>query len=536
MNVREFIEKRVETFSEKVYLYFQDQEITYGELNRRANQLANGFLKLGMRKGDKVCLLLPNCPEFLYVWFGLNKIGAVMVPINPALREGELFYIINHSEAKAIVLQNSYREIFGKMKEECPGLRHIILCGDAVPETIHFHSWLEGQKEFLSPIALDEGDDAVYVYTSGTTGSPKGVMLSHRSYILAGEAYAYTVGIEPSDRVMTANPLFHINAQAYSVMGSMAAGASLVLIEKFSASKLWKQASHYRATKLVLLLALTHILYQRPISETEKDHVVEKVIAGGAPKGHFRDFENRFGVKLQTIYSLTESPFAIMSPKQGESKDGGIGLPMVHPNGSIQNEVKIVDPNGMEVSPFQVGQILIKNPAMMKGYFKDETLTSEVLRNGWLYTGDSGYRDGEGYFFFTGRMKEIIRRKGENISALEVESAIVRHPKVLESAVIGVSILSGLGDEEVKAYVILREGEDLPYPELIEFLSRELAPFKVPRYLEYRTELPKNPTGRVMKEVLKKERLDLTEGCYDREKQNERLRLRLSLRLRTNSS
>lgn len=368
MNLRESFERQVVRNREKVYLYFQDQKLTYGALDRKANQVANGFLELGIRKGDKVCLLLPNCPEFLYVWFGLNKIGA-----------------------------------------------------------------------------------------------------------------------------------------------------GLVLIDRFSASKLWEQARDYRATKLVLLLALTHILYQRPEAETDRGHLVKKVIAGGTPKGHFRDFEKRFGVRLQTIYSLTESPLAIMSPREEESKDGGIGFPMIHSKNSIKNEVKIVNQNGFEVPPYVVGEIVVRNPAMMKGYFKDEALASETIREGWLHTGDSGYRDEEGYFFFTGRMKEIIRRKGENISALEVETVINRHPKVLESAVIGVSSPSGLGDEEVKAYVVLKDGENLPYPELIEFISRELAHFKVPRYLEYRTDLPKNRMGRMMKEVLKQERSELTKGCCDRE-------------------
>ncbi len=517
MNIRELLEKQVKGNAEKVYLYFQDQEVTYRTLNQKSNQVANGFLELGIRKGDKVALLLSNCPEFLYVWFGLNKMGAVMVPINLALKEGEILYVVNHSEAKALVAQNAHRDFLEKFKKENPSLQ-IIMLGDPFPRGYHYESWVEKQKDSLPPVPVAEEEHAVYVYTSGTTGSPKGVMLPHQSYVLTGQSYAHMVGIEPEDRVMTANPLFHINAQAYSVMGSLAAGASLILIEKFSASKLWEQAKHYQATKLVLLLPLTHILFNRPVSEKDQEHSVEKVIAGGAPKGHFRDFEKRFGVRLQTIFSLTESPLAIMSPRESESKDGGIGIPMLLPDGAIKNEVKVINPDGMEVYPHTVGEIVIRNPAIMKGYFKDENLTSKTIHEGWLHTGDSGYRDEEGYFFFTGRMKEIIRRKGENISALEVEAVIHRHPRVLESAVIGIPSPSGFGDEEVKAYVVLKRDQCLAYSELIEFLSRELAPFKVPRYLEYRPDLPKNVMGRVMKEVLKQERSDLTKGCYDREK------------------
>ena len=517
MNIREFFEQQVKKSPEKVYLYFQDQEVTYRELDQRANQVANGMMGFGIRKGDKVCVFLTNSPEFLYIWFGLNKIGLIMVPINLSLKEREIAYIVNHSEAKAIFAQSIHHPLLERVKKECPNLQRIITIGNRIPGTIHFESWLPRQKEILNPVEIDEDDDAVYVYTSGTTGTPKGVMLAHQSYVLTGQFYAHMVGIESKDRVMTANPLFHINAQAYSVMGSIAGEASLVLIEKFSASKLWEQAKQYQATKLVLLLALTHILYNRPESERDRDHIVKKVIAGGAPKGHFRDFERRFGVQLQTIYSLTESPLAIMSPREGEPKDGGIGIPMLHPDNTLKNEVKIVNQKGEEVPPHTVGEIVIRNRAMMKGYFKDEGLSSETIREGWLHTGDSGYRDEEGYFFFAGRMKEIIRKKGENISALEVEAVINRHPKVLESAVIGVPSPSGFGDEEVKAFVVLKSGEHLVYPELIEFLSTELAHFKVPRYLEYRPDLPKNEMGRVMKEVLKQEKPDLTKDGYDRE-------------------
>ena len=517
MNIRAFLEQQVEKSLEKTYLYFQDQEVTYGELDRRANRVANGMLGLGIRKGDRISVFLTNSPEFLYIWFGLNKIGLIMVPINLSLKEREIAYIVNHSDAKAIFAQSIHYSLLERVKRECPSLQKIITIGNTIPGAIHFESWLPAQRERLDPVEIDEEDEAVYVYTSGTTGTPKGVMLTHQSYVLTGQSYAHLVGIESNDRIMTANPLFHINAQAYSVMGSMAGGASLVLIERFSASKLWEQAKQYQATKIVLLLALTHILWNRPESEKDRDHTVRKVIAGGAPRGHFRDFERRFGVQLQTIYSLTESPLAIMSPKGSTPKDGGIGIPMLHPDNTLKNEVRIVNQEGDEVSPYTVGEMVIRNRAIMKGYFKDKGLSSETIRGGWLHTGDSGYRDEEGYFFFVGRMKEIIRRKGENISALEVEAAINRHPKVLESAVIGIPSPSGLGDEEAKAFVVLKNGETLAYPELIEFLSKELASFKVPRYLEYRPDLPMNAMGRVTKEVLKQEKPDLTKDCFDRE-------------------
>ena len=516
MNIREFVEQSVRKEPQKTYLYFQDSEITYCHFNNNINKLANGFLRLGVSEGDRVCLMLPNSPEFLYSWFALSKIGAIMVPVNLAFREREVSYIVNHSEAKIFVCGADQLPIVTEIAKNCSSLKHIIFAGEErTPGLINIHELLEDNSEDLRWIDVDDEQPAAYVYTSGTTGWPKGVMLSHKTYVLTGQSYAFTVGISPQDRLMTPNPLFHINAQLYSTMGTLAANASLILLERFSASRVWEQTRRYQPNKLVLLLPTASILFVRPEAEAGTDNPVEKVIAGGAPKGHFRDFEKRFGVTLQTIYSLTESPIAIMSPLNEMSKDGGIGVPMRHPNPEFRNESKIVDQEGHELPPKARGEIIIKNPVIMKGYYKDPELTAEKFKDGWLYTGDSGYRDEEGYFFFAGRMGDVIRRKGELISAVEVEDVINSHSEVSYSAVIGVPSI--VGDEEVKAYVVLKSQESLPYDKLVQWCADRLAYFKVPRYIEYRDELTRNAVGRVVKSALKEEKEDLTQGCYDRE-------------------
>jgi acyl-CoA synthetase (AMP-forming)/AMP-acid ligase II len=265
------------------------------------------------------------------------------------------------------------------------------------------------------------------------------------------------------------------------------------------------------------VLASASILLSRPETREDDSNPVEKVIAGGTIKGRFREFEKRFGVTLQTIYSLTESPIAIMSPLDQVSKDGGIGIPMCHPDPGFKNEVKIVSKDGSEVPPMVAGEMIIKNPAIMKGYYKDPDLTAETIKDRWLYSGDTGYRDEGGYFFFVGRIKDIIRRKGEQIPTAEVEDVINSHPLVSYSAVVGIP--SSIADEEVKVYVVLKPGESLPYEELVQWCTARLADFKIPRYIEYRDDLPKNVLGRVMKEVLKQEKGDLTKNCYDREVQ-----------------
>jgi len=523
MNVRELLEKQAQKYPDKIFLYFEEEKITYQDFNLTVNRVANAFKKIGIDKGDMVAIMLPNSPEFLYTWLGLNKIGAVEVPINISFKETEIKYILQHSEAPAIVIHQEYYPILSTIKkDELPNLRNIIFYGDEgpPPESISFSTLLEEKSE-LEYFDISEEDAAACIYTSGTTDRPKGVLNSHKSWVLTGEAYAYTVGITSEDRIMTPNPLFHANAQVYSTMGSLAAGASLVLLKRFSSSRILEQARHYSATKMVLVQAVTPWVWNRPRREDDGDTLVKTMVAGNVPAEIYCDFEQRFQLKIQTIYSLTEAPFAIMGPREGTQprKSGGIGVPMEHPDPSIKNEVSIIDDTGAEVSRGKQGEIIIRNPATMIGYFKDTEKTPETKRDGWIHTGDIGYQDEDGYLFFVGREKEVIRRRGELISPLEIESAINSHPSVEESAVIGVPSGLGSGEEEVKAYVRLKPGETVSPQNIISWCTGKLAEFKIPHFLEFREDFPKSAIGRIQKSMLKQEKHDLILGGYDRVKE-----------------
>jgi len=520
MNIRELLQKQAEKYPDKIFLYFEEQEITYQNFNLTINRVANAFQKMGIDKGDMVAIMLPNSPEFLYTWMGLNKIGAVEVPINTGFKETEVQYILQHSEASAIVIHQDYYPILSRIKrEELPDLKNIIFYGDEDPPSgsIPFSALLDEKAE-LKEVAISEEDPAVCIYTSGTTDRPKGVLNSHRSWVLTGEAYAYTVGITSEDRVMTPNPLFHANAQVYSTMGSLLAGASLILLKRFSSSRILEQARHYSATKMVLVQAVTPWVWNRPRREDDGDTPVKTMVAGNVPAEIYRDFEQRFQLKIQTIYSLTEAPFAIMGPREGTQprKPGGIGVPMEHPDPSIKNEVKIIDDTGAEVPSGRQGEIIIRNPATMIGYFKDPEKTAETKKDGWIHTGDIGYQDEDGYLFFVGRKKEVIRRRGELISPTEIESVINSHPSVEESAVIGVPSGLGSGEEEVKAYVRLKPGETVSPQDVISWCTGKLAEFKIPRFLEFREDFPKSAIGRIQKKLLRAKKQDRTDGCYDR--------------------
>jgi acyl-CoA synthetase (AMP-forming)/AMP-acid ligase II len=520
MNIPELLEKQAAEQPAKVYLYFNDQTITYKEFNLTANRVANAFRKMGARKGSMAAIMLPNCPEYLFAWMGLNKLAAVEVPVNTNFKGAELKYILQHAEVTVLVIHESFYPFAKELQgPELPKLKHIVYLGtgEAPGGTIPFETLLNESSDFKGEDISDD-DPAVCIYTSGTTDRPKGVMNSHRGWVLTGQSYAYTVGITESDTVMTPNPLFHANAQVYSTMGSLAAGASLVVLEKFSGSMILDQARRYHATKLVVVQAVTPWIWNQPVKENDGDNPVRTMVAGNVPQEYYFDFEKRFNLKIQTIYSLTEAVMAVMGPREGTQprKPGGIGVPMGHPDSSVKNEVIICNESGQEVPPGERGEIIIRNPAVMIGYYKDRAKTAETKEDGWIHTGDIGYRDADGYFFFVGRGKDVIRRRGELISPAEIEAVVNGYDKVAECAVIGVPSGLGTGEEEVKAYVRLKEGMTASPAEIVDWCTGKLGEFKIPRYVEFRIEFPKSAIGRIQKNTLKKEKSDLTEGCYDR--------------------
>ncbi|MCA1990291.1 MAG: AMP-binding protein, partial [Desulfarculus sp.] len=328
-----------------------------------------------------------------------------------------------------------------------------------------------------------------------------GVMHSQANYLRTAAAFAATARLVPGDRLLTCNPLFHVNAQFYSLLGSLQAGATCILMEKFSGSRLWDWTRQYQANKLVLLLALTTILWGRAPMADDADNPVELVVAGGAPKGHYHDFERRFGVKLQTLYSLTEAPLAVMGHPDEPCTEGAVGRPMLTP---VQepNRVRVLDERGFEQTPGEAGEIAIQNAALMRGYFNDPEASAKAMPDGWLRTGDRGVMDDQGRLYFLGRAKDVIRVKGENVAAVEVEQALASHPAVDEVAVLGVETDDSAGEQSILACVVWREGRAVEWTELADHCRARLADFKVPRLWQAQDDLPKNAMNRVVKNRL----------------------------------
>lgn len=510
------MEKAAVKNPDKVFLYFEDEQVTYKEFDARVNQRANYFLQAGLEKGDTAAILLPNCPEFLYNWLALAKIGAVMVPINTAYKGMEAQYVLNHSEARLLVSNAELLKHTGIMSKQTEHLQEIVSVDTAPNAEVGILAQLAARlPETLPPCEISKDDMATILYTSGTTGPPKGCVLPQEFYTVTGRQFTEFNAIDANDRVMTFLPLFHMAAETTTTMGTLIAEASMVLIDRFSATKFWDQVRKYRPTLFSYIGAVLSILEDLPESSEDRTHSIRRCFGGGATKELTEMAERRFNITVVEGYGSTEDGLVLSNYyKNGQRRVGSIGKP------APGRAAKIVDDAGNELPPGQKGEIAISGGPMMLGYFKDPVATAEVMKDGWFYTGDNGYMDEDGFVYFSERKKDIIRRAGENISSAEVENVIRSHPGVLDVAVVAVP--DKIRKEEVKAYIMLRTGETeatVPPTEIVAHCSERLAYFKVPRYIEYRTtDFPRTLTNKILKHELKKEKADLTEGCFDREK------------------
>ena len=370
-------------------------------------------------------------------------------------------------------------------------------------------------------IADDLTPDDIFInmYTSGTTAMPKGVMLSHQNIISGGHSMMWAAGFTCKDRTMSGLPLFHANALFYSCVGSMVFGGSFLLLDKMSPSTYLKTAKEYNVTHFTFGSPMAAIMLAQPEDPSDSINPVRVVLCPGGPPEVVEKWRNRFKIEIVTGFALTECACVSVTPISGPHpvKLGSIGW--AAPSLPYPAEVRIVDENGNDTHVGVVGEIIVKGPALTRGYFKDPEKTAESIRNGWFYTGDGGYRDEDGCFWYTDRLKDMIKPKGENVASVEVEGIIAAHPKVADVAVIGV--MDPVTGEEIKASIVLKEDEtaDTVNPEeLVKWCQEHLARFKVPRYYEYRdTPIPRILAGtKISKKDLRKEKADNpTAGCYD---------------------
>ena len=514
----EFLEIVTSANPDKVFVEIAGQHITYGQFMRRCRAAATMFQRMGIGHGDRVCIFLPNVPEVLYTWFGLALIGGITVTINTAYRRDEMAYILNNAEASALVAHDSLMDVATAAADNAPGVRHrLAVGGESTPDGWQSYAGLLNDAPQLTGLPdVSPTDISMLQYTSGTTGNPKGVMVTHQMYVSAGQGFAQWTQATSDDRFFTCLPYFHANAQYYSTMGTLASGATLVVQDRFSASRFWQQVRDARATVVNFIGMMMPVLSKNDPSPDDADNPVRLFYGSPAFAPDFlSDFEQRFGTDIIVGFGMTETCYGTIESIRGERRPNSSGLPRQHPDPRFSNTVRIVDDDGLPVPNGQPGEITILNPATMPGYWRNEEQTALSLRDGWLFTGDLGWLDDDNYLYFVDRKKDVIRRRGENISSQEVEDVIKRHERVLDCAIIAVP--SELGEDEVKAYITPRPGESVEPAEVIYWCAEHLAYFKVPRYIEVRDELPRTPSLRVRKDVLRQEREDLIAGSFDRE-------------------
>jgi acyl-coenzyme A synthetase/AMP-(fatty) acid ligase len=510
MQSHELMDYWSQELPEKVYLYYEDEEISFKTLNQRVNSAAWHFRSLGIQKGERVGIFMVNSPDFLYAWFGLNKIGAVMVPVNTGFLQNETKFILNDAGCRGIICDEKFLEnVVMPSVQHSPSVEWVAIReGSAIDGVLSFKDFIAHNKS-VETVHWPNEDLAAILYTSGTTGKPKGVMCPFRYYSTIGHTSASYLNLTPDDRLLTILPLFHMNAQTTSAMGSLFFGASLIMLTGFIPATFWQLINRYKATIFNYLGLMFPFLEMMPVTPEEQNNPVRFVAGAQADPKKIPEYEKRWGLSIIELYGMTEVG-GTCNPLDAK-KIGSCGIPLPG------HELQIIGDKGQALPPGEIGQIIVRGPSMTLGYWNNPEETAAIYRNGWVHTGDVGYLDSEGYLFFVGRTKDIIRRSGENIAAVEVENAVMEHPKITEAAAIPVP--DPIRDEEVKIYVVLKPGETpetVPPQEIVDWCAQRMAKFKIPRYVEYIHSLPKTTTFKVKKIVLIDEKPDLTVGAWDR--------------------
>jgi crotonobetaine/carnitine-CoA ligase len=426
------------------------------------------------------------------------------VPVNPEFGVQEARYVLHHAGVSGVLASEHTIDI---AREACQGLASkpwFVLLDGRRRDLPALHEAIERAPDVRLPEGISADAACLIVYTSGTTGFPKGAMHSQRSFVTGGEAFVQRVHLQDDDRVMIVLPLFHINALFYSVAGTLAAGASMAIVPRFSASTFWQTAVETGATEVNIIEAIGTILKNRPRSEFRAEHGIRKVY--GVRESMAETFRNDFGIPhLIGGYGMTEIPGVTCNPFEGPQKPGSMGPIGRHPDPTRPwAECRVVDDEGRDVGVGEVGELVVKTPIIMQGYFRDPEQTKGAFRDGWFLTGDLVRRDEEGYFYFVSRKMDIIRRRGENIAGAELDRVVGAHPAVHEAAAIAVP--SELGEDEILVALVPKSGHSVSAEEIAQWCRERLAPMKVPRVVAVVDTLPHTPTHKVAKAVMRSDR------------------------------
>jgi crotonobetaine/carnitine-CoA ligase len=503
-----FLATRVARVPAKEALVFEGRRWSYLELEQDILRARAWLRARGVRPGDRVGVLSANHPSTVILMFALASLGAIMVPANPAYTAAEARYVFQHAGISGLVVSPETLTVARQAAVETGTTPWLVLNEPATDDTAPVFADLLRQQTLDAGFA-DTGANAdataLIIYTSGTTGFPKGVQHGQRGIVITGESFVGRLHLQNEDRVLCVMPLFHINALMYSLCGAIAAGATVVLARRFSASSFWRTVGEERVTEVNLVPAVANILLDRPRTEYVPGHALTKIFVAPATERLIKALEAEFAVEhVIECYGMSEIPGLFANPFEGPRKVASMGRLSPHPDPAIARPlVKVVDENGDPVEGDRVGQLLVKTPTMMQGYYNAPDLTQAAVRDGWFETGDLVWRDADGFYFYAGRLKDMIRRRGENISGLELDRELARHPDLVEVAAIAVP--SPLGEDEILIVAVAREGSGLDERALGSWACARLSATKQPRYVVFVPSLPHTPTQRVEKYKLRRD-------------------------------
>lgn len=508
-SVRELLETRAAERADCECLLSEADELVlnYRGFDNSVNRAANLLMSRGIRKGDRVSLFLTNRVEYLLFYFACFKIGAWAGPINALLKPPEARFVLENSEAAVAVTEPALLPTLAEASAPVAALREIILVGETPAPVNHssrkpvidYSREVVSQPEQLDPVAVSPSDEAVIIYTSGTTGKPKGVLLTHGNLLANAREIAAWLRLKREDRSLMIMPLFHVNALMTTGLAALWAGGSIVLAPRFSASRHWERVARYGVTyfgSVATMLSLLNNTHPRGVPAGVDVSSLRFALCGSAPVPLqvMQRYEEMFHCPVIEGYGLTECTCrATFNPIDERRRPGSIGL-------SIGNDIKIFDDADHEIGDEKVGEIVMRGANVMKGYYRDDDATREALRSGWLHSGDVGYRDEDGFFYIVDRKSDMIIRGGENIYPREIDEVLYKHPKVKDAATIGTA--DAIYGEAVKSFVVLRDGEEATQEEILAFCQSRLADFKCPETVEFIKDIPKGPTGKLLKREL----------------------------------
>jgi carnitine-CoA ligase len=496
------VRAKAEQNGPKVAFRFAGRELSYAQLDRESDRIANGLAVEGIGAGDRVAALLLNTPEFPLLWFGLAKRRAVLVPLNTGLKGEILRYELADSSPRALAIDQRLWDAYAPLRAGLAIAREWVVPdpgeGGPPPDGVASFGTLPSNTTAEPVPAPLASDPASIMYTSGTTGPPKGAIIPHEKSLRTPLEIGRRSRLAPDSVLFTALPLFHCNAQEMTALTALTYDVTAAFDERFHATTYWETAARMGATHVSLLISMINVLFKQPERTTDRSHRVRTALTAGTTKAVWPEFERRFGLTIVELYGMTECGCTTLMNPPDAIRVGSVGTPL----GFV--EADVVDDDDRPVADGVRGELVVRPRApytMFLGYLGKPEKTVEAWRNLWFHTGDYVTRDADGYYYFVDRKKDVIRRRGENLAPYDVESVLNRHPRVFESVVVGVP--SPLGEEDVKAYVQLTPGAPLEARELFEFCVAELPFFMVPRFIEFIDEIPKTANQKSQRYLLR---------------------------------